>query len=85
MKKFYNIIKRSKKNTFISRPLENIKKPTPSDIDISQSINPILINDFIKKIGVNEDEFEQYGKHIGKVDSCKNLFFKLKDKSKNLE
>eukprot|EP00744_Colponema_vietnamica_P016234 GILI01022768.1.p1 GENE.GILI01022768.1~~GILI01022768.1.p1 ORF type:complete len:701 (+),score=221.18 GILI01022768.1:179-2104(+) len=42
-------------------------KPVPSDIDISQSVTPLRINEIAEKAGILPDELEPYGKYKGKV------------------
>ena len=43
------------------------KVPVPSDIEIAQSIQPILIAEVAKSVGLQPDEIEFYGKYKAKV------------------
>ena len=49
-----------------SKKLE-VKTPVPSDIDISQSVEPERIEEIAKRAGILPDELEPYGKYKGKV------------------
>lgn len=49
------------------RVLENILSPTPSDIDIAQSLEPLPIKDIAANAGLKESDVEYYGPHKAKV------------------
>eukprot|EP00889_Picochlorum_renovo_P003419 jgi/Picre1/30449/NNA_005813.t1 len=49
------------------RVLENILSPTPSDIDIAQSLEPLQIKDVAVSAGLKESDVEYYGPHKAKV------------------
>ncbi|KAI8101241.1 hypothetical protein M9435_001349 [Picochlorum sp. BPE23] len=49
------------------RVLENILSPTPSDIDIAQSLEPLPIKDVAVSAGLKESDVEYYGPHKAKV------------------
>jgi hypothetical protein len=42
-------------------------RPVPSDISISQSVEPVQINDVAAAAGIQEDELEAHGSHMAKV------------------
>jgi hypothetical protein len=73
--KFTKILN-SQKMSFYSRPLEKIEEKTPSDIEISQSVEPVKIYKIVEYIGLKEEEWESYGRYSGKVE--RNLFLKFK-------
>ena len=52
-----------------SRPLKekDIKSPTPSDIEIAQSIDPIPISQIAASLGLDPDEVDLYGPTKAKV------------------
>lgn len=43
------------------------KTPVPSDIEVSQSIDPVPIEEIVSSIGVHKDEYFLYGKSMCKV------------------
>lgn len=49
------------------RPLQHVQTPTPSDIDIAQSIDPLPITDIAKYLGLQDSECEQYGPSKAKI------------------
>ena len=53
--------------TLYSRPKIDFKKPVPSDIEISQNVDPKPISLLAKEIGLKEDEYDLYGKYKAKV------------------
>lgn len=52
----------------MAHKLANIVVPTPSDIDIAQSIAPLPISDIAAAIGILPEELELYGHTKAKVD-----------------
>jgi formyltetrahydrofolate synthetase len=50
------------------RKLENCLRPVPTDIDISQAINPINIKEIALANGILDEELELYGNNKAKVD-----------------
>jgi len=50
-----------------ARILDDIKSPTPADIDIAQSIDPLPITEIASGLGLKLDEFEQHGRCKAKV------------------
>lgn len=52
----------------MAHKLENIVTPTPSDIDIAQSVQPLPISVIAKEAGILESELELYGQTKAKVD-----------------
>ena len=54
--------------TSTARKLADIQRPTPSDLDIATSIEPLPIAAIAKAAGVQENELAPYGAHAGKVD-----------------
>jgi formyltetrahydrofolate synthetase len=54
--------------TYTGRAIETIISPTPSDIDISQSVQPFDINQLATQIGIREEEVIPYGKTKAKID-----------------
>lgn len=44
-----------------------IKIPTPSDIDIAQSVEPLHISHVLESTGLEEKDIEYYGAHKAKV------------------
>ena len=50
------------------RKLENCKRPVPSDIEISQAIEPIHIEKVALANGILKEEIDLYGKHKCKID-----------------
>lgn len=57
------------------------KTPVPSDIDISRSQIPKLINTVAQELGIAEKDFENFGHYKGKVSL--NVYDQLKDKRDN--
>jgi len=49
------------------KQLSALISPTPSDIDIAQSIDPVHIKHIAEYIGLNEDDYELYGRYKAKV------------------
>ena len=49
------------------RKLENCLRPVPTDIDISQAINPINIKEIALANGILDEELELYGNNKAKV------------------
>jgi hypothetical protein len=43
------------------------RKPVPSDIDVSQSIEPFHISEIAEAIGILPSELDPYGSHKAKV------------------
>jgi formate--tetrahydrofolate ligase len=43
------------------------KSPVPSDIDIAHSVDPVNIRDIAQELGLEEDEYDSYGKCKAKV------------------
>ena len=56
------------KPTAMAHKLENIVTPTPSDIDIAQSVQPLPISVIAKEAGILDSELELYGQTKAKVD-----------------
>lgn len=52
----------------MAHQLQNIISPTPSDIDIAQSVAPLPISQIAREAGIQEDELELYGQNKAKVD-----------------
>lgn len=52
----------------MAHKLTNIAVPTPSDIDIAQSVAPLPISAIAKDAGILEEELELYGQNKAKVD-----------------
>lgn len=50
-----------------ARPLSDLKSPTPSDIDVAQSIDPLPITQIADALGLHPEEFEQHGPSKAKV------------------
>lgn len=42
--------------------------PVPSDIEISQSVQPKHVGILAKELGIKEEEFDFYGKYKAKVN-----------------
>lgn len=58
----------------------NLKTPVPSDIDISQSVEPKRIGVVAKELGILEEEIDYYGKYKAKIqlsilDRLKVIYF----------
>src|SRR5690349_15624613 len=49
-------------SSYTGRAITNLVSPTPSDIEISQSVQPIDINQLARQIGILDDELIPYGK-----------------------
>jgi len=49
------------------RPLADIHTPTPSDIAIAQSIDPLPITQIAEALGLNDGDFEQHGPCKAKI------------------
>ena len=47
-------------------PLQ-IKTPTPSDLDIAQSVDPVHISEIAAEIGILPNELDLYGPNKAKV------------------
>lgn len=54
--------------SYTGNPIKNIASPTPSDIVISQSVEPMNVNGLAKSYGILEDEIIPYGKTKAKID-----------------
>jgi formyltetrahydrofolate synthetase len=52
----------------MAHKLTNIVTPTPSDIDIAQSVAPLPISVIAKDAGILDEELELYGQNKAKVD-----------------
>lgn len=52
----------------MAHKLRNIVNPTPSDIEIAQSVAPLPISQIAKEAGILEEELELYGQSKAKVD-----------------
>lgn len=52
----------------MAHKLENIVSPTPSDIEVAQSVKPLPISVIAADAGIKEEELELYGKNKAKVD-----------------
>jgi Mrp family chromosome partitioning ATPase len=52
----------------MARKLTNLVVPTPSDIDIAQSISPLPISEIAASAGILPEELELYGQTKAKVD-----------------
>lgn len=50
-----------------ARPLTDITTPTPSDIDIAQSISPLPITQIAGELGLKQEDYSQYGLEKAKV------------------
>jgi formate--tetrahydrofolate ligase len=50
-----------------ARPLTDIITPTPSDIDIAQSISPLPITQIAGELGLKQEDYSQYGLEKAKV------------------
>lgn len=61
----------------MAHKLTSIKTPTPSDIDIAQSIPALPIDQIASSVGILPDELELYGKTKAKVDL--SVLQRLKD------
>ena len=46
----------------------DLKRPVPSDIDISQSVPPIHIKTITKRLGIPKDSVDLYGKYKAKIN-----------------
>jgi formate--tetrahydrofolate ligase len=53
-------------------------KPVPSDLEIAQSTRMKPITEIAKKLGINDDELEPYGKYMGKINL--SILERLKNK-----
>lgn len=53
---------------YTGNPIKNLIEPTPSDIVISQSVEPMNVNDLAKSYGILDDEIIPYGKTKAKID-----------------
>lgn len=52
----------------MAHKLENIVTPTPSDIDIAQSVKPLSIDKIAASVGILPEELELYGTSKAKVE-----------------
>lgn len=52
----------------MAHKLRNIVNPTPSDIEIAQSVAPLAISQIAKEAGILDEELELYGQSKAKVD-----------------
>ena len=55
------------------------KEKVPSDIDVSQSVEPIHISKIAADAGLNVDEVDLYGSHKAKIH------LKVRERLKNVE
>jgi len=52
--------------------------PVPSDIEVSQSVDPLDIRDIARGIGILDDELELYGKYKAKISL--SIYDRIKDR-----
>lgn len=48
-------------------PIPEIKTPTPADIDIAQAAELLPVRQVAAALGLDEEDFSSYGKHLAKV------------------
>eukprot|EP01087_Luapelamoeba_hula_P000601 TRINITY_DN10450_c0_g2_i1.p1 TRINITY_DN10450_c0_g2~~TRINITY_DN10450_c0_g2_i1.p1 ORF type:complete len:637 (+),score=130.28 TRINITY_DN10450_c0_g2_i1:18-1928(+) len=53
------------------------KTPVPSDIEVAQSVKPVPIVEIARRLGIQEEELDLYGRFKGKVNL--NVLERLKD------
>lgn len=56
-----------------------MRRPVPSDLEIAQEAEMLPIQDVAREVGVLDDELEQYGRYMAKIDYAR-LLERLKDK-----
>jgi len=50
-----------------AQKLSSIVRPTPRDIDVAQACTPQPVGSIAAQLGLNDDEYDAYGKYMAKV------------------
>jgi hypothetical protein len=50
-----------------AQKLSSIVRPTPRDIDVAQACTPQPVVSIAAQLGLNDDEYDAYGKYMAKV------------------